>query len=416
MGFKYGHEIVDWIANQERVSVRPPTCDETKSLTVLGATGSIGTSTLDVVARHKGRFDVVALTAQSNVAELARLAKMHNAALAVIGDAARYEDLKSALADTDIAVAAGEAAVLEAASRPVDTIMAAIVGAAGIAPTFAAASHTKRIALANKECLVTGGDVFMQQVAKCGCEVLPVDSEHSGVFQALAANDDADVEQITLTASGGPFRTWSVEQMQSATVEEALNHPNWSMGPKITIDSATMMNKGLELIEAFHLFQVTADQLDCVIHPQSIVHCLVAFQDGATLAQLAMPDMRTPIAYALGWPGRLAAPTERLNLTALSGLTFEAVDEHRFPALRLAREALKAGGAAPAVLNAANEVAVAAFLDKRLGFGQIADLVAATLEDAEQKGLMRAVTSLDEIYNVDREARALSASRLNHGL
>lgn len=403
--------------SQPADAVKPSDTErEKKTLTVLGATGSIGTNTLDLVARHTDDFDVVALTAQTNATELARLARQHGAQIAVIGAASRYDELKQGLAGTDIVAAAGKDAVIEAATRPVDCVMAAIVGAAGIAPTFAAAEHAKRIALANKECLVSAGDAFMAHIRAHNCELLPVDSEHSGIFQALAANKSTDVEHITLTASGGPFRTWTREAMAAATVKQALNHPNWSMGPKITIDSATMMNKGLELIEAYHLFPVAADQLDCVIHPQSIVHCLVSFTDGATLAQLAMPDMRTPIAYALGWPNRLTAPTERLDVAALSGLTFEAVDQERFPALPLARQALKTGKAAPAILNAANEVAVGAFLDGAIGFGQIAELVAWTLEQADKAGMVRTICSLKDVHDVDHEARLLSASRLNHSI
>lgn len=384
-----------------------------QTLSILGATGSIGTNTLDVVSRHPDCFDVVALTAQSNVEKLAHLAKTHRARIAIIGDSARYQDLKNLLSGTGIETAAGEQAIVEAASEPVDCVMAAIVGSAGIAPTFAAGAHAKRVALANKECLVTAGDAFMAHIAKHNCELLPVDSEHSGVFQALTAASRQCIEHITLTASGGPFRSWSREKMAAATVDQALNHPNWSMGAKITIDSATMMNKGLELIEAYHLFPVEPDQLSCVVHPQSIVHCLVSFRDGATLAHLANPDMRTPICYALGWPKRLQAPTERLDLAALSAMTFEPADELRFPALALARHALKTGGTAPAILNAANEVAVAAFLDRKIGFGEITDLVAWTLERSEALGLISPASSLKQVLEVDREARLLSASRLN---
>ena len=391
---------------------RSQTAQDIRTLSVLGATGSIGRNTLDIVSRHPNAFDVVAVTAQSSVTELAALARAHRARLAVIGDASLYNDLKDQLAGTDIEVAAGEDAIIAAASAPVDCVMAAIVGAAGLKPTFAAACHAKRVALANKECLVSAGDAFMAEIDTHDCKLLPVDSEHSGVFQALTAENQAGIESITLTASGGPFRSWSREEMAEATVDQALNHPNWSMGAKVTIDSATMMNKGLELIEAYHLFPVEPDQLSCLIHPQSIVHCLVSFTDGATLAQLAWPDMRTPIAYALGWPKRLEAPTKRLNVSALSGLTFEAADEARFPALGLARQALQTGGTAPSVLNAANEIAVDAFLNRQLGFGEIPDLVAWTLERSQALGLIRAASSLKEVLDVDREARMLSASRL----
>jgi len=405
--------FVDAIECRDEPLTEPAHSNGVQTLTILGATGSIGTSTLDVVSRHPDAFEIVALTAQTNVEQLAQSAVRHKARIAVIGDETLYEPLKQRLAGTGIEAAAGEAAIVAAAGEPVDCVMASIVGAAGLAPTFAAGAHAKRVALANKECLVTAGDAFMAHIAKHGCELLPVDSEHSGVFQALKSEAHGSIERITLTASGGPFRTWSPDDMAQATVEQALNHPNWSMGAKITIDSATMMNKGLELIEAYHLFPVTPDQLSCVVHPQSIVHCLVAFRDGATLAHMAMPDMRTPICYALGWPDRLEAPTERLNFAALSAMTFEAADEIRFPALGLARQALEVGGSAPAILNASNEIAVAAFLDGKIGFGKIADLVAWTLERSQALGLMSPASSLKDVLNVDREARMLSASRLN---
>ena len=383
-----------------------------KSLTVLGATGSIGESTLDLAGRTPAAFEIVALTAQNNAARLAELAVAHRARLAVIGDEAHYAELKQRLSGTGIRVAAGAGALIEAAAEPADCVMAAIVGAAGLCPTFEAARQGRRVALANKECLVSAGSVFMDTVKKHGTELLPVDSEHSAAFQALGSNASKSVEKITLTASGGPFRSWTRDEIARATPEAALRHPNWSMGPKITIDSATMMNKGLELIEAFHLFPVEADQLDCVVHPQSIVHCLVAFTDGSVLAHLSMPDMRTPIAVALAWPARMLAPTRRLDLVTLGSLTFEAPDEDRFPALVTARDALRRGGAAPAVLNAANEVAVEAFLDRRIGFLDIAATVASSLERAEQLGLMTPLQSLDDVLAIDGEARRLAHSLL----
>ncbi|MEQ1669257.1 MAG: 1-deoxy-D-xylulose-5-phosphate reductoisomerase [Hyphomicrobium sp.] len=381
-------------------------------LTVLGATGSIGTSTLDLVGRNAGLFDVIAVTAQTNARELASLARLHRARAAVIGDETLFAELKEALAGSGIAAMAGPAALVEAALMPADCVMASIVGAAGLKPTFAAASQGRRIALANKECLVSAGDVFTDEVARSGAELLPVDSEHSAAFQALAGADPASIEKIILTASGGPFRTWSREQLQGATPEQALKHPNWSMGAKVTIDSATLMNKGLELIEAFHLFPVGVDALDCVVHPQSIVHCLVSYKDGSVLAQMAPPDMRTPIAVALAWPRRMAAPTEKLDLTRLGSLTFEAPDEVRFPALRVAKAALRRGETAPAVLNAANEVAVAAFLGRRLKFLDIASLVEDTLELAEKQGAIRKAAGLDDILAIDTQARRLAADRL----
>lgn len=381
-------------------------------LTVLGATGSIGRNTLDLVERNPSLFDVVAVTAQTNVAELASLAVKHRARYAVIGEASLEPALKAALAGTGITAMAGADALVEAASLPADCVMASIVGAAGLKPTFAAAAQGRRIALANKECLVSAGDVFTREVARHGAELLPVDSEHSAAFQALAGADPATVEKIELTASGGPFRTWSKAELAAATPEQALKHPNWSMGAKVTIDSATLMNKGLELIEAFHLFPVGADALDCIVHPQSIVHCLVSFKDGSVLAQLAPPDMRTPIAVALAWPHRMAAPTDKLDLARLGSLTFEKPDEERFPALALAKTALRRGMTAPAVLNAANEIAVAAFLDKRLKFMEIASLVADTLNVAESQGVIAPAASLEDILGVDQDARKLALEQL----
>jgi len=290
--------------------------------------------------------------------------------------------------------------------------MAAIVGAAGLEPTFEAARQGRRVALANKECLVSAGDVFMAAVVEAGTELLPVDSEHSACLQALAGAAPESIERIVLTASGGPFRTWSLEQLREATPEQALRHPNWSMGAKITIDSATLMNKGLELIEAYHLFPVNAGQLGVVIHPQSIVHCLVSYTDGSVLAQMACPDMRTPIALALSWPQRMPTPTPRLDLAAIGSLSFEAPDEVRFPALTIARDALGMGGTAPAILSAANEVAVEAFLARRIGFLDIARNVADTLEAAQGRGLIAPATTLGDILAAVAEARRLAQSML----
>ncbi|WP_290986529.1 1-deoxy-D-xylulose-5-phosphate reductoisomerase [Hyphomicrobium sp.] len=382
-------------------------------LTVLGATGSIGTSTLDLVSRTPERFEVVALTAQSNAKELAALARRHNAKLAVIGDEARLDELREALAGTGIRAAAGSSALVDAALEPADCIMAAIVGAAGLKPTFAAASQGARVALANKECLVSAGSVFISAIQRFGAELLPVDSEHSAAFQVLAGADPQSIDQIVLTASGGPFRSWTREAIAAATPEQALKHPNWSMGAKITIDSATLMNKGLELIEAFHLFPVSVHKLDCIVHPQSIVHCLVSYVDGSVLAQMASPDMRTPIAVALAWPDRMAAPTEKLDLARLATLTFEAPDEDRFPALRVAKAALRRGDTGPAVLNAANEIAVKAFLDRRIKFLDIAALVEETLNAAERQGAICPAASLDDILAVDELARVLSYEKLS---
>lgn len=381
-------------------------------LTVLGATGSIGSSTLDLVARNQDAFEIVSVTAQSQAKELAEIAIRHRAKFAAIGDETLLGELRDALAGTNIKSGAGQEAIVEAALRPADCVMAAIVGAAGLKPTFAAASQGRRIALANKECLVSAGDVFTRAVARSGAELLPVDSEHSAAFQALAGAEPDSIDKIVLTASGGPFRTWSKAQLAAATPEQALKHPNWSMGAKITIDSATLMNKGLELIEAFHLFPVGADALDCLVHPQSIVHCLVSYKDGSVMAQMAPPDMRTPIAVALAWPKRMVAPTEKLDLARLGSLTFEAPDLDRFPALRVARAALARGETAPAVLNAANEVAVGAFLSQRLKFLDIASLVEETLNAAEKMGAIRAAGCLEDILAIDAASRRLAEERL----
>jgi 1-deoxy-D-xylulose-5-phosphate reductoisomerase len=398
-------------ADDSALPARAPAVAPLK-LSVLGATGSIGASTLDLVQRHPERFEIVALTAQCNARRLAELAILHRAKLAVIGDEAYYAELKSLLAGTGIRAAAGAAAVEAAAREPADCVMAAIVGAAGLRPTFAAAEQGRRVALANKECLVSAGEIFLSQVDRSGAELMPVDSEHSAAFQAIGRTPARSIEKIILTASGGPFRSFDKERLARVTPEEALKHPNWSMGAKVTIDSATLMNKGLELIEAFHLFPVGAHQLDAVVHPQSVVHCLVMLEDGCVMAQLSHPDMRTPIALALSWPERLATPVSRLDLVALKSLSFDAPDHDRFPALGIATEALNRGGAAPAVLNAANEVAVKAFLERRIGFLDIATTVARCLEKAEARGLINGVTTLDDVLAVDGEARNMARNVL----
>ena len=400
------------IAHQRVTQSAADTCQdggEVRRVSILGATGSIGQSTLDLLARHPERFEVEALTANADVAKLVECAIRHRAKLAVAADPAAYADLKAALSGSGIEAAAGPDALSQAAARPADCVVAAIVGAAGLVPTVAAVRQGRRVALANKECLVTAGELFMQEVSAAGTQLLPVDSEHSAAFQAIGADDPRSIEAITLTASGGPFRDWSLAQISAATPEQALRHPNWSMGAKITIDSATLMNKGLELIEAFHLFPVEAGQLGCIVHPQSIVHCLVAYRDGSVLAQMASPDMRTPIALALSWPQRIEAPTKRLDLAALGSLTFQAPDEVRFPALRVAREALDVQGSAPAVLNAANEVAVAAFLERRIGFLDIAGTVERCLEAAAGRNMLGPASSLEDVLAIDKEARRLAA-------
>ncbi|HKJ61188.1 MAG TPA: 1-deoxy-D-xylulose-5-phosphate reductoisomerase [Hyphomicrobiales bacterium] len=379
-----------------------------RKVTVLGATGSIGESTLDLIGRTPERFEVVALTAGANAEKLAELAIRHNAQHVAIGDASRYARLKELLEGTDIEVSAGEDAVCQAAQISSDWIMAAVVGAAGLRPTFAAATQGSCVALANKECLVSAGEVFLSAIKEAGATLLPVDSEHSAAFQALDPSPSNCIETITLTASGGPFREWSLEQLKAARPDQALNHPNWSMGRKITIDSATLMNKGLEIIEAFHLFPVQSDQLKILVHPQSIIHCLIQYCDGSVLSQLGTPDMRSPIAYSLAWPERMPAPVKRLDLAALGKLTFEEPDEKRFPAIRVAREAMEAGGTAPTVLNAANEIAVERFLAGQIGFMTIPKVVEATIEASiSEIGIARAST-LDEVLETDLAARRLA--------
>jgi len=405
----------DQMLETTAATLRPAPAAVRKRVSVLGATGSVGTSTLDLVGRHPQLFEVVALTAHSNVEALAELALLHRAALAVVADESRYGALKERLAGSGIEVAAGATGLLAAALRPADYVMAGIIGAAGLRPTLAAVSQGRRVALANKECLALAGEIFMKAVRQAGTELVPVDSEHSAVFQSIAGADPASIERIVLTASGGPFRTWSLEQLAHATPEQALCHPNWSMGRKITVDSATLMNKGLELIEACHLFPVEPAQLEVVVHPQSIVHALVAYRDGSMLAQLANPDMRTPIALSLSWPNRMDAPTKRLDLVEIGQLSFERPDEVRFRALALARQAMRQGGTAPAVLNAANEIAVEAFLAGRLGFLQIAQLVAETLEAAEARGVLGSAQDLGAVLAADAAARKLALNLLGTG-
>lgn len=372
-----------------------------RSLTILGATGSIGTSTLDLVRRNREAFRVVALTANCQATELAALAREFGAEIAVVADETCLPDLREALAGSGIAAAAGAQALVEAAARGADITVAAIVGCAGLAPTMAAIECGKVVALANKEALVSAGEVMTAAVARSGATLLPVDSEHNAIFQCLAGNAQHDVRWITLTASGGPFRDWPLDRLRGATPAEAVRHPNWSMGAKISVDSATMMNKGLEFIEAFHLFPVGVERLRIIVHPQSIVHSMVEYRDGSTLAQLGPSDMRVPIASALAWPARMDTPCAPLDLAAIGELTFRQPDETRFPATRLAREAVIAGGAAPAVLNAANEIAVAAFLAGQVGFTQIVQCVANVLECSP----VPPPASLDEVIAVDREAR-----------
>ena len=382
------------------------------SVSLLGATGSIGTSTLDLIRRNSKRYRVESVTAHCNTTELAKLAREFNARFAAIADPDCYDELKAALSGSGIEAAAGEGAIVEAAERPADWVMAAITGASGLRPTMAAVERGATIALANKECLVCAGALFMRRAVETGAMVLPVDSEHNAVFQAMRSGRREDVQKVVLTASGGPFRNWSAQEIAAATPEQALKHPNWSMGAKVTIDSATLMNKGLELIEAQHLFALAPEELDVLVHPQSIVHALVEFRDGSIIAQLGAPDMRVPISYCLNWPARSASSPARLDLAQLGSLTFEAPDLARFPALGLARHALVAGGSTATILNAANEVAVAEFLGRRLGFAGIARLVEATLQAAARQGVYVEPANVDEALGIDAYARALAADLL----
>ena len=371
-----------------------------RTLAILGATGSIGTSTLDLVERHPERFEVVALTAATRVAELADAARRTRARLAVIDDAALLPELEQRLAGTDCRAATGRDALIEAAAAA-EVVMAAIVGCAGLEPVMAAVTAGRTILLANKEALVSAGALMMAAVKQYGATILPVDSEHNAIFQCLAGSRSQDVSRIILTASGGPFRTCSLAQMRRMTPEQAVAHPNWTMGAKISVDSATMMNKGLELIEAHHLFGLPSERIDILVHPESVIHSMVEYIDGSVLAQMGSPDMRIPIAHALAWPERIATPAARLDLVKLASLHFEVPDENRFPALRLAREALDSGAVAPIVLNAGNEEAVAAFLDQRIGFGDIADLV----EDLLVRVDAPTPRSIAEVVDIDRRAR-----------
>lgn len=382
-----------------------------RRVSVLGATGSVGLATLDLIARaDPGEFEVVAMTARQNAQELAAQAIRHRAGHVAIADPAAADALRAALAGhPEISIGVGEAAVCEAAAMPADWTMAAIVGAAGLRPTLEAVRQGRALAFANKECLVCAGPLFMREAERCGSRLLPVDSEHNAVFQVFDPEQRDAIRAITLTASGGPFRTWPLDRMRQATRADALAHPTWEMGAKITIDSATMMNKGLEIIEACWLFDLRPEQVEVVVHPQSIVHGLVEYADGSLLAQLGSPDMRTPIASALAWPRRMPAPVRRLRLAEVARLDFEAPDLERFPAIRLAREAIAAGGIAPAVLNAANEVAVEAFLAGRIRFLDIAasveEALALSVGDAD---MPRSLSAFNDVFEIDRRARELA--------
>nr|WP_319382309.1 1-deoxy-D-xylulose-5-phosphate reductoisomerase [uncultured Roseibium sp.] len=374
-------------------------------VTVLGATGSIGQSLADLLERNPDRFDVIALVANRNADALADMAIKLNASIAVLAENENYQLLADRLSGTGIRAASGQAAIAEAVDLEADLVVGAIVGAAGLAPTFRAIKPGRRIALANKECLVCAGDLFVDRVREAGAELLPVDSEHNAIFQVFEKDQADQIEKVILTASGGPFRTWPIEKMKSVTPAQALRHPNWDMGSRITIDSATMMNKGFEVIEAAHLFPVANDQLDVLVHPQSTVHGLVQYKDGSLLAQLGSPDMRTPIAHCLSFPKRMPVPVKRLDLAELGTLTFEAPDAVRFPCLGLALQALDAGGGAPAALNAADEVAVQAFLNGRIGFLDIPAAIEAVLEHLSASDLLKPSKCVEDVLNLDSEAR-----------
>jgi 1-deoxy-D-xylulose-5-phosphate reductoisomerase len=383
-----------------------------RTVTVLGATGSIGDSTMDLLRGAPGRYRVEALTANSNVKGLAKLAREFDARFVAVADTARFGELKDALAGSGIECGVGESAIIEAASRPADWLMAAVSGAAGLKPALAAVDRGTTIALANKECLVCAGDFFMQRAAKAGACILPADSEHNALFQALSSGNRDELTRVIITASGGPFRTWAAADIENATLAQALKHPNWSMGRKITIDSASMMNKGLEVIEAACLFALEPEEIDVLVHPQSIVHGMVEFSDRSVVAQLGTPDMRTPIAHCLGWPERIAGPAAKLDLASIGQLTFEAPDFARFPALRLAYDALRTGNGVTTVYNAANEIAVAAFIAEKIRFGAIARLVEATMNGWIRAGNLAPLASADDAIAVDHNARNMAASLL----
>lgn len=383
-----------------------------RSVTVLGATGSIGDSTMDLLRASPERYQVEALTAHTNVEGLAKLAREFKVRFAAVADPSRLGELRDALSDTDIACGAGESSIIEAAARPADWVMAAVSGAAGLKPALAAVDRGATIALANKECLVCAGDFFMQRAVAAGATILPADSEHNALFQALASGNRDELTKVIITASGGPFRTWALKDIEQATLAQALKHPNWSMGQKITIDSASMMNKGLEVIEAAYLFDLEPDEIEVLVHPQSIIHSMVEFRDQSVVAQLGTPDMRTPIAHCLGWPDRIVGPAARLDLVAIGQLTFEAPDLLRFPGLRLAFDALRAGKGSTTVFNAANEVAVAAFIAGHIRFGAIARLVEATLNAWSRDNNHGPLTSADDAISVDHISRNMAGALL----
>ena len=380
-----------------------------KSLTILGATGSVGLSTLDLVRRNSDKYSVAVLTANERVKELASLCREFKPELAVIGNPDHYHELCDLLKNTGVRCAAGVDALADAAAEPSNMVVAAIVGAAGLHPVLAAVRRGATIALANKECLVCAGDFMMQEVAQYGARLLPVDSEHNAIFQVLDTKEPSSIKKLTLTASGGPFLTRDAVTLENVIPAEAVAHPNWDMGAKISVDSATLMNKGLEVIEAYHLFPVEKEQISVIVHPQSVIHSMVEYIDGSTLAQLGSPDMRIPIASCLAWPERMHTPAMPLDLASIGSLTFQEPDYGKFKCLALARDALAAGGAAPAILNAANEVAVEAFLGGHIGFTEIAIIVEKTLTKCD----MKEPHSLSNVFEIDGEARRIAGSLLH---
>lgn len=389
-----------------------------RRISVFGATGSIGVNTIDLLRRQGGAeaFRIVALTGGRNIDLLAAQARELRAEVAVTAHADLLPDLRAALEGSGVEAAAGPAALIEAAERPADWVMSAIVGAAGLAPGFAALRHGTTLALANKESLVAAGSLLLAEAARHNARILPVDSEHSAVFQALTGERIEDVERVVITASGGPFRDWSLARLERATLSEASRHPNWAMGQRITVDSASMFNKAMELIETREYFGIAPERIEAVVHPESLVHALVGFRDGALMAHLGAPDMRHAIGYALNWPARRELPVARLDLARIGQLTFQAPDPVRFPALRLAREVMAIRGLAGAVFNAAKEVALDGFIAGRIGFMDMARLVESLLADmSSRQGLGNAPTSLDNVLAIDAEARALGRERLSTG-
>lgn len=390
--------------------------NERKRITILGASGTIGQNTLDLIGRNPEKFDVIALTGNNNIERLSQQARAVNANYVAVADPAKYQSLKSALAGTDINCGAGPSAIIEAATMPVDISMAAIVGVAGLAPTLAAMQAAPTIALANKECLVTAGALFMREAKTRHVKVIPVDSEHSAAYQCLLAENPDNIAKLTLTASGGPFYRHSREELSAVTKAQALKHPNWEMGQKITIDSATLMNKGLELIEAKYLFDLQPEQIDMLIHPQSIIHCLVSFKDGAVLAQMSQPDMRVPIAYSLAWPERMSTPIEPVDLTELGTMTFEKGDRVRFPCLALAEKTLYNTEQLGPVLNAANEIAVEAFLKDQIPFMAIPGLIEEVMSKMQPDAAAYNHLDLNDVLDFDEKVRKVALELRNYPL